>query len=290
MDREQELAIIRRAYAKQILAAARIRDPQVEAAFAAVRREDFLGPGPWSMLGWNDGYFLTPDDDPVYLYTDGLIGLVPERHINNGQPSFHAGLISKAAPRAGEHVVHVGAGTGYYTAIMAQMVGDGGKVTAIEFDPALAARARENLSPLRQVSVVEGDGATLDFAAADVIYINAGATRPAAKWLDNLSEGGRLILPLTSNKGFMHNDPPVPIQRRGAVFRIERRAGEFLARWISAVAIFPCEGGRDEESEAALAAAFAKGGWDKVTRLYRHADVTEEDCWLRARGWCLAYR
>src|ERR1700730_4197441 len=176
MDREQELAIIRLAYAKQIRAAAGIKGPHVEAAVAAVRREDFLGPGPWSMLGWNDGYFLTPDDDPVYLYTDGLIGLVPERHINNGQPSFHAGLSSKAAPRAGEHVVHVGAGTGYYTAIMAQMVGDAGKVTAIEFDPALAARARENLSPLSQVNVVEGDGATLDFAAAEIIYINAGAT------------------------------------------------------------------------------------------------------------------
>jgi len=43
-------------------------------------------------------------------------------------------------------------------------------------------------------------------------------------------------------------------------------------------------------SEAALAAAFAKGGWDKVTRLYRGDAAPEGDCWLRAPGWCLAYR
>ena len=40
------------------------------------------------------------------------------------------------------------------------------------------------------------------------------ATRPAEAWLGQLSEGGRLILPLTTNKGFVDNDPPVPIERR----------------------------------------------------------------------------
>jgi len=46
MDRQTELAIVRRAYAKQTLAAARITDPRIEAAFADVPREDFLGPAP----------------------------------------------------------------------------------------------------------------------------------------------------------------------------------------------------------------------------------------------------
>ena len=48
-------------------------------------------------------------------------------------------------------------------------------------------------------------------------------------------------------------------------------------------------GARDAASEAALAAAFAKGGWERVTRLYRSDGVPEERCWLRAPGWCLAY-
>jgi len=74
------------------------------------------------------------------------------------------------------------------------------------------------------------------------------------------------------------------------VARIERRGDEFSARRISAVAIFPCEGMRDPQSEAALAAAFEKGDGGEVTRLYRRDDLPEEQCWLRAPGWCLAYR
>jgi protein-L-isoaspartate(D-aspartate) O-methyltransferase len=61
--------------------------------------------------------------------------------------------------------------------------------------------------------------------------------------------GGRLILPLTTNQGF-HGSAAIPIEQRGAVFRIERRGGEFLAKWISPVAILPCEGAGDAESEA----------------------------------------
>ena len=45
MDREQELAVIRRAYAKQIMAVMETEDARVEAAFSEVRREHFLGDG-----------------------------------------------------------------------------------------------------------------------------------------------------------------------------------------------------------------------------------------------------
>jgi protein-L-isoaspartate(D-aspartate) O-methyltransferase len=55
------------------------------------------------------------------------------------------------------------------------------------------------------------------------------------------------------------------------------------------VAIIPCESCRAAESEAALATAFKKGGWRKVTRLHRHNDVPDDRVWLRASGWCLAY-
>ena len=65
---------------------------------------------------------------------------------------------------------------------------------------------------------------------------------------------------------------------------------EFFARRISGVAIFPREGGRDEAGERALAAAFEKGGAERVTRLYRRDDLPEDQCWLRAAGWCLTYR
>lgn len=283
---ETELDIIRRVYAKQIMAAAGIADSRVEAAFSAVKREDFLGPGPWPVLRRRvpaPRYVMTPSADPVYLYINSVIGIVPARNLNNGEPSLHAVLIASAAPQAGEHVVHIGAGTGYYTAILAELVGSSGRVTAIEFDAGLAARAAANFRRAPNIRVVEGDGTKIAFEPADVIYVNAGATRPADSWLDGLKEGGRLILPLTAH-GFPNTDP-----RRGAVFRIERRSGEFLAQRISQIAIFPCEGGREEASARALAAAFDEGGAGRVARLYRRDDLPEEQCWVRAPGWCLAF-
>jgi len=288
MDRQGELSIIRAAYAKQILAAARVDNARLDAAFSATRREDFLGPGPWPILRWFREYVLTPDTDPVYLYTDDLIGILPERRINNGQPSLHAHLIHRASSAAGERVVHIGTGAGYYTAILAHLAGPSGRVTGIEYDSELAARAKANLAPRPNVEVIEGDGALVSFDEADVIYVNAGCTRPAESWLDRLADGGRLILPMTSDQGFGANSPE-RMASAGAVFRIERRGHDYFATWISPVAIFPCAGSRDEVSERALAEAFAKGGWQQVTRLYRDQEISEERCWLRGSGWCLAY-
>ncbi len=288
---ESELRIVRRAYARQILAAVGVSDARLEEAFASVRREDFLGPGPWQIFRWGMAYRETPSADPVYLYTDDLVGIVPERRINNGQPQLHAHLINQALPRPGEHVVHVGTGTGYYTAIMAHMVGPSGRVTGIEFEPKLAARAKANFLSWRNVEIVEGDGALVVFASADVIYVNAGATRPAPSWLDRLADGGRIILPLTTDRAFGDlGRKPSEMVQQGAVFRIARRGDDFQAKYISAVAIYPCAGNRDEASEHALAAALAKGRLNQVTRLYRNADVPDDDCWLRGEGWCLTYR
>jgi len=288
MDRQDELSIIRAAYAKQILAAARVDNARLDGAFSATRREDFLGPGPWPILRWFRDYVPTPDTDPVYLYTDDLIGILPERRINNGQPSLHAHLIHRASPAAGERVVHIGTGAGYYTAILAHLAGPSGRVTGIEYDSELAARAKANLAPHPTVEIVEGDGTLVSFDEADVIYVNAGCTRPAASWLDRLADGGRLILPMTSDQGF-GPAPPERIASAGAVFRIKRRGHDYFANWISPVAIFPCAGSRDEVSERALADAFAKRGWDKVTRLYRDQEIPDERCWVRGEGWCFAY-
>ena len=288
MTSDDELKILRRAYAKQILAAADARDPRVEDAFATVPREDYLGPGPWPVLRFGRGYVETPSADPLYLYCDCLVGIRPEDLLNNGQPSLHAFLLSEATPQEGEHVVHVGAGVGYYSAVMAELVGPSGRVTAIEFEPDLAARARENLAGSANVTLLEGDGTTLPFDPADVIYVNAGVTRPAEGWLDRLRDGGRMILPLTTDKGFGQQGFD-HIARRGAIFLVTRDGKGFGARWISSVAIFPCKGLREPESEAALAAAFEAEDWQRVTRLYRRDDLPEARCWLRGRGWSLTY-
>lgn len=282
--RQTPTAAVRHAYARELLRASQIEDQRLEAAFASVPREAFLSPGPWSIMRAPDGYEMTPDDDPVHLYQDVLVAIIPEKGLNNGQPSFLALLISFGQPREGDCVVHVGAGQGYYTAIIAEMVGPSGKVTAIEYEKDLAIRAAANLSPWPNVHVVHGDGSAVPIEPADIIYVNAGAARPADIWLDAMKEGGRLVLPLTAR----YTTEAGHTMTKGAIFLIERRGHDCLAEWKSGVAIYPCMGASDDPSEAALARAFEKGGWEKVTRLYRTGEIGEESCWVRGPGWSLA--
>ena len=62
-------------------------------------------------------------------------------------------------------------------------------MTAIEFDAELAARAAANFAPASHVRALHGDGTRVVFEPADVIYVNAGATRPAGAWFNRLKEG-----------------------------------------------------------------------------------------------------
>jgi protein-L-isoaspartate(D-aspartate) O-methyltransferase len=280
-----EMSTVRRCYARQIMLASGVEDARLEAALAKVPREAFLGPGPWPIMRPPEGYQMTPDDDPIHLYQDVLVGMISEKALNNGQPSFLTFLISLGRLREGEHAVHIGSGLGYYTAIITQIVGDAGKITAIEYEQELAARAAANLSADHHVRVVHGDGSTMPLAPADVIYVNAGAVRPAGTWLDAMKDGGRMILPLTVAYTTEAGHP----MTKGAIFLIERKGDDYQAQWKSEAAIYPCVGARDEVSEAALANAFEKGGWEKVTRLYRTGEIDDERCWVRGSGWSLAY-
>src|SRR5256885_4423714 len=61
-------------------------------AFAAVPRERFLGKGPWRLMpdARPDQPFMTPDDNPAWLYHDVLVSIDAARDLNNGMPSFSA--------------------------------------------------------------------------------------------------------------------------------------------------------------------------------------------------------
>jgi protein-L-isoaspartate(D-aspartate) O-methyltransferase len=298
MTAENGLALVRRAYAKQIVHAARAADPRLEEALAGLRREDFLPPGPWQLMRFPGGYQQTPDDDPIYLYQDTPVAIVPEKGLNNGQPSFLTFLVSLGGLQDGERAVHIGTGTGYYTAVMSHLAGRNGRVFGIELEPELASRAKINLARFSNVEVINADGSMMPLEPADVIYVNAGASRPSETWLDALKPGGRMVLPLTVS----YTTEQGHSITRGAIFLITRLANDsdhFAARCMSGVHVYPCLGMRDEASEKALVAAFGKDGLNdgastnselgKVTRLYRTDDIPEERCWLRAPGWSLAY-
>jgi protein-L-isoaspartate(D-aspartate) O-methyltransferase len=285
-----DLDSLRRAYARRVYFTSGADDRRLESALAEVRREDFIGPGPWDVpvLGGGpagNNYRRTPDDNPQWLYQDALISLIPDKELNNGMPSFLTFLVSLGRAAEGEHAVHIGAGVGYYTAFLARLVGATGQVTAIEYEPELAARAERNLVSYPQVRCVLGDGASYPLDAADIILVNAGASRPLDLWLDALKDGGRLILPLCAG----YNTPSGKPMTRGGIFLIERRGNDYAAAYKSPTAIYPCFGASDPESEASLNEAFRSGTPEKVRRLYRSNDVPADICWARGSGWALGY-
>jgi protein-L-isoaspartate(D-aspartate) O-methyltransferase len=287
---DSELAVIRRAYARQMLGVVGVAgDARLEDAFAAVRREDFLGPPPWQ-VSKNIGYQDVPSFDPVHVYQDVLFALSPERGVNNGSPSLHAKWLHEMALKEGERVCHIGAGSGYYTAIMAQLVGRTGHVLAVEIDPVLAEMARANLAGLSNVSVICGDGASFPTAACDGVYVNFAVERPADAWIDYLALLGRLIFPLGVSMPDRFNRS-VRHARHGVGLRIERHASGFAAKYLGP-AYFVCAEGdlRASEREAeALRTAFKDGGVEFVKSLVWKANTTPERCWYSGRGWHLSY-
>jgi len=98
---QTKLAEQRKRFAALMASAPGVNDPRVGQAFANVPREDFVGRGPWRVLTCN-GYVATPSADPALLYQDAVVALVPEKRINNGQPSLHARCLSAAHVRPGD--------------------------------------------------------------------------------------------------------------------------------------------------------------------------------------------
>ncbi|MGH8217430.1 MAG: protein-L-isoaspartate O-methyltransferase family protein [Steroidobacteraceae bacterium] len=203
------------------------RGSRLAPAFAGIPRERFLGRGPWKIVT-PVGYLDTPNDDPTLLYQDITVALRPERRINNGQPTLHARSISALGISVGETVIHIGAGTGYYTAVLADLAGPTGSVTAFEIEADLAGSAADNLSDRPNIRVVAASGSSASLVGCDVIYVNAGATDPLDAWLDVLKPDGRLLFPLT------------PTQGLGGMLLVTRRgSNDFAAQFVAHAMFIP---------------------------------------------------
>lgn len=168
--------------------------PALEAAFARVAREDFLPPPPWTLLRPGGAELATSDADALYD-ADALVVIDAGRGVNNGQPSLHGRWLAAVDPRPGERVLHVGCGGGYYTAVLAELVGPAGRVDAYEVEPDIAALAARALANRANVRVRAQSGAVGPLPFCDVIYVNAAAPAPERVWVEALAPGGRLIFP-----------------------------------------------------------------------------------------------
>lgn len=276
------LALRRRFFAEEVEAVGHLRTPGLVDALATVPREAFLPVGPWTVVseGAMGAPRATPDADPARVYHCLAVAIDAERQIYNGGPVTLGVAIDALAPRPGEHVVHVGCGSGYYTALMAHCVGPRGRVTAIEIDSTLAAAAARNLADWPWVSVVQGDGRGI--GRCDALLVNAGATHPLDEWLDALAPPGRLVLPLTVAS------PDGSPMGRGPLVHVAGAGGAWTARLLTFVAIYSARGLRDEGRAPALRAALARNPVPPLRALRREPHEEAATCWLHAPGACFS--
>lgn len=270
----------RRAYAQHIAVRAGIDigndlGRAIRTAFEIIPREKFVGRPPWRIIS-PEGQFEGVSEDPTVIYQDVLVSLDNGKGLNNGQPSLHAFCLNTLAPQQGECAVHVGAGTGYYTAILAELVGNAGRVDAYEIEPELAVEAAKNLAEYRTVQTHGRSGAEAPIPECDVLYVSAACAEPLGIWLDALRPGGRLLFPMESEGSAGH------------MLLVAKQAEQtYLARFLCAVQFVACIGAQDPNAAREIDAAFNRGNWESVRSLRRNAPP-DESCWCAGAGWWLS--
>ena len=177
------------------LAARGIRDPLVLDAMRAVPREAFV-----------------PERLRPFAYEDGPLPIGEGQTIS--QPYIVAVMTEAAQMKAGDRALEIGTGSGYGAAVLARIAA---AVYTIERLAGLAEAARRRLAELgyHNVHVLLGDG-TLgwpEHAPYDAIVVTAGGPRVPPALLDQLTIGGRLVMPVGGESRFQRL---VRVRRKGA--------------------------------------------------------------------------
>lgn len=166
-----------------------LTDAAVRKAFLAVPRERFV-----AEAAARDGLEAVYRNQ-VILTTRDERGMYTS---SSSQPSMMALMLERLDVREGQRLLEVGAGTGYNGALLAELVGPGGRVVSVELEPATARGARRALAGFAPVKVVGGDGRQGFGRGApyDRIIVTASGPAVPVALFEQLVEGGLLELPL----------------------------------------------------------------------------------------------
>jgi protein-L-isoaspartate(D-aspartate) O-methyltransferase len=156
-----------------------VLDPDVLTLLSVVHREDFVP------LAWRESAFTDTEIPLVEGGRDGKVML---------QPKVEARLLQELRVAPHEHALEIGAGSGWFAALLAHRAR---QVHTVEIDPALASIAADNLrrAGVANVATVIGDGSAglANAAPFDVIVLSGSVPQVPQGLLDQLKVGGRLV-------------------------------------------------------------------------------------------------
>ena len=175
----------------------------VEQAMAATPRRAFL-----------------PDDQRDVAHLDQPLPIGYGQ--TNSQPTTVRNMLHALDVRPGQHVLDVGAGSGWTTAILGRLVGPDGCVLGLELQPELAAWGRDNLMaaglPWTRLDPAEpGLLGRPQEAPYDRILVSAEARELPEVLVEQLAEGGTMVLPVAGRLLRVHRPAggPASVERLG---------------------------------------------------------------------------
>jgi protein-L-isoaspartate(D-aspartate) O-methyltransferase len=169
-------------------------------------------------------HLFVPAQHAAEAYTDSPLPIGAGQTIS--QPFMVAAMAEELSLEGGERLLEVGAGSGYQAAVLSLLVRE---MIAVESQSALAVRARERLAHLGypNVRVEEGDGSLGWPAAApyDAILVTAGAPSVPPPLIEQLKEGGRLVIPVGTPE---HQELLRIVKREGRIVQQSRYDCRFV--------------------------------------------------------------
>ena len=177
-------------------------------AFSKVERQDFL---PHSLKK------MAYDDTPLPIGQGQTIS----------QPYTIAIMLSELDLKKGQKVLEIGSGSGYVLALIAEIVGEKGKIFGLEIIPQLFKKSKENLENYRNVKIYKRNGSNgfPDEARFDRILVSAALRAVPEKLMEQLKHKGILVAP----QGSRFEQEIIVIQRKTeAEFDMKKRLPGFV--------------------------------------------------------------
>ena len=183
---EAQAAERRSALVDRLVRRGTVRTAAVERALRSVPRHAFL-----------------PGTDLQDAYSDEAVAVKWEhgRALSTvSQPTMVASMLEMLDVHRAARVLEIGTGSGYNAALLFELVGDDGLVVSVELDVELAelaaARLRSAGYGAVEVHAADGRAGWSPTAPYDRIVVTASAPRPEPSWVQQLADGGRMVVPL----------------------------------------------------------------------------------------------